>query len=133
MLPGFIELREFIWIIIDKKDEKLVKQIVSDKKIVLNNKEFDLDKIIHIEGEVIDHVRIYEYDGNGEKKFERILPIGYIRFIFRTGEKLEFMTINPIAKLDELVLTLNLIYGEKGLSKLMLIDSGATKNIYKRK
>lgn len=121
----------FIVLRMKNRDKSVYDKIIlKNENIVMNNKRYSINDINTVEAEILKHARIIEYSGNS--KTEKTYPYGIIKFIFRTGEVIEFNTLNPIAKLEVLVLKLNILYERLNQPKLYVEESSTYKVIYKR-
>jgi len=106
-----------------------VLSIVGDK-LRIDKNEYELNSIKSLEGAITDHIAISEY--SDETVVSKILPIGYIKFNLSDGIEIEVETVNPLAKLEELVIWLNMYYRRSGLPDLRIVYSSGERIAYSR-
>lgn len=92
----------------------------------VDDNEVSLEEIYSVTGEILDYITIYEYSEDGKRFREKVLPYGKIVVKTRDGKELVFNAINPIVKVEDIVLKLNTVYREKG-SPLLIQKTGSTR------
>ena len=122
---------EFIFIALKSIGKNNYNRLVlKNDKLVINKREFLIDEISRIEAEITEHIRVIEYLGRNIT--EKTYPSGIIKFKLKNGDEVEVETLNPLTKLEELVLKLNIIYDRLGKPKLYVSESSTYKNVYSR-
>ncbi|OYT38068.1 MAG: hypothetical protein B6U89_06380 [Desulfurococcales archaeon ex4484_58] len=123
---------EFILIALKRGGKQEYEKIVfTDNTIYINDKKYDIEDLLSIEGEIKDHIKIYEYKGE-DNYIEHVLPVGYIRLKFKNNLEVTLETMNPLSKIEELVIKINSLYIDRGVSKLGLIESSIDRVVYVR-
>jgi hypothetical protein len=123
----------FIHIFIDENGEYRKFVIYTDRIILPNGKSIGIDKLKYIHGVIRRYGRIYEYRRTGGKTrlLEHSVPIGEIIFEYN-NEKYSVNVLNPLNKVEELVLRINAIFMRLGLNKFVLSKSSDTEITYSR-
>ena len=112
---------KLIFIILKNKESGgFDKLVVRDEELIVNKNKFSINDINIIEAEIREHIKVYDYIGG--EYIEKTMPSGTIHLRLRNGYDIIVETLNPLTKLEELVLRLNIIYEDKNL---LVVDKPA--------
>lgn len=123
---------DFIVMFINASSGGLAKLVLRRNIVKIDSKEFSIDELMSIQGEIRGYTVVYEFDEESKKYGEIRFPHGYVKFTFRNGVELTYETVNPIVRVEELVVKLNLSFKELGLKPLTLKTSSRDKVVYQR-
>ncbi|MEM1918500.1 MAG: hypothetical protein QXP72_00610 [Desulfurococcaceae archaeon] len=121
-------MSNFIIMFLDIREKETHKLVLRREILRIDDSEHALDELSSITGEIVNYVTIYEYDETSRKFKERVLPFGKISLKMKGGRELVFNTINPIVKVEDLVVKLNTVYRECGLT-LFTQKSGSARSV----
>ena len=130
---GKVSRLEYIFIFLKSRSRKggeFDKLVIRDDKLIVNNSEFSIDELVKVEAEIIEHITVTTYV-NGSS-FDKTYPSGTITFTLKNGESFKVVSLNPLAKLEGLVLRLNTMYEKLGKPKLYIVESSTYRNVYSR-
>lgn len=82
----------------------------------IDDHDVTLEDLFSITGEISDYITVYEYGEEGRRFREKTLPLGRVIFKIRDGRELVFNAINPIVKVEDIVIKLNAILKERDLN-----------------
>lgn len=106
------------------------KLVVSSSKIVVNDLEVDLDDLESIEGEISEHIRVENVFN--DRVIVETLPAGSLKFKLKNRDEIAVSAINPLHKVEDLVLKVNALLSERSAPRLHLKDSSTYKAVYAR-
>ncbi|MEM1555192.1 MAG: hypothetical protein QXM54_01480 [Desulfurococcaceae archaeon] len=121
-------MSNFIIMFLDIREKETHKLVLRREILRIDDSEHALDELSSITGEIVNYVTIYEYDETSRKFKEGVLPFGKISLKMKGGRELVFNTINPIVKVEDLVVKLNTVYRERGLT-LFTQKSGSARSV----
>lgn len=123
---------DFIILFINMSGSEVSKLVLRKNLVRIDSKEFSIDEIVSILGEIKGYTMMHEFDEKSRKHEEKRVPHGYIKITFKNNVELTYETINPIVKVEDFVVKLNLSFREQGMKLLALKTSSIDKVVYQR-